>query len=152
MATPSAFEQLTLELINQARLNPHGEFSRWVTNGPANVKSALDFFNVDLVVLKQQLNKLKQVAPVAWNLNLGDSAQAHTDLMLQQDKQEHFLPGEGVEFGDRFVKAGYTGFTLVAENIFAFAQSAEEAHAAFFIDWAAPRPASRTRPAIATIS
>ena len=86
MATPSAFEQLTLELINQARLNPHGEFDRWVTNAPANVQNALDFFNVNLTVLKQQFDALQAVAPVAWNLNLGDSAQTHTDLMAAFDR------------------------------------------------------------------
>jgi Ca2+-binding RTX toxin-like protein len=134
MAKPSAFEQLTLELINQARLNPHGEYARWVTNGPANVKSALDFFNVDLVLLKQQFNALTPVAPVAWNLKLGDSAQTHTNLMAEQDEQSHDLEGEP-SLGQRFINAGYKNFTSISENIFAFAQDAQHAHAAFMIDW-----------------
>lgn len=134
MATPNAFEQLTLELINQARLNPHGEFERWVTNAPANVQNALNFFNVDRIVLKQQFDALQAVAPVAWNLQLGDSAQTHTDLMAAFDQQSHFLPGEP-DIGQRIINAGYTGFSNVFENIFAFAQDAVHAHAGFFIDW-----------------
>ena len=134
MATPTAFEQLTLELINQARLNPHGEFERWVINAPANVQSALTFFNVNLTLLEQQFNALTPVAAVAWNEQLGDSSQTHTDLMAAFDSQSHNLPGEP-SLSQRFINAGYTGFSNISENIFAFAEDAVQAHAAFFIDW-----------------
>lgn len=134
MATPTAFEQLTLELINQARLNPHGEFDRWVTNAPADVQNALTFFNVNETVLKQQFDALQAVAPVAWNLNLGDSAQTHTDLMAAFDQQSHFLPNEP-DIGQRMINAGYTNGTQFWENVFAFAKNAEHAHAGFIIDW-----------------
>jgi uncharacterized protein YkwD len=151
MATPSDFEQLTLELINQARLNPHGEFDRWVTNAPANVQNALNFFNVDLNLLKQQFDALVAVAPVAWNLNLGDSAQTHTDLMASFDQQSHFLPGEP-DIGQRMINAGYANGTQFWENIFAFAQDAQHAHAGFLSTGAVAPEGFRIRPVIATPS
>lgn len=133
MATPSAFEQLSLELINQARLNPHGEFDRWVTNADADIQLGLDFFHVNKDLLKQQWNALTPVAPVAWNPLLGDSAQAHTDLMAQFDQQSHVLPGEA-DLGQRIVNAGYKPMNF-GENIFASAKSAAHAHAVFMIEW-----------------
>lgn len=132
MATPTAFEQLTLELINQARLNPHGEFDR-LANGDSDVKFALDFFGVSLPLLKQQLNALKTVAPIAWNPLLGDAAQGHTDLMAALDQQSHVLPGEP-DTGQRIVNAGYNPMNF-GENIFASAKSAAHAHAAFMVEW-----------------
>jgi uncharacterized protein YkwD len=134
MSTPTAFEQYTVELINQARLNPHGEYSRLVTNAPANVQSALNFFSVDLSLLATQFAALTPVAPVAWNAALGDSSQTHTNLMLADDEQSHNLPGEP-DLGGRFTAAGYTGFSTGGENIYAFASDAFFAHAGFFIDW-----------------
>lgn len=132
MATPSVFEQLSLELINQARLNPHGEFDRLV-NGDSDIKFALDFFGVNLPLLKQQLNALKAVAPIAWNPLLGDSAQGHTDLMAARDEQKHVLDGES-DTDQRIVNTGYKPMNF-GENIFASAKSAAHAHAAFMVEW-----------------
>jgi Ca2+-binding RTX toxin-like protein len=133
MTTPTPFEQLTVELINQARLNPHGEYDRWVTNAPANVLNALNFFQVDLNVLKQQFDALVPSAPLAWNEALGTAALGHTQAMKDADLQSHQVPGEP-SLGTRVNNAGYA-FSTVGENIFAFAQDAYHAHAAFFIDW-----------------
>src|SRR4029079_5468971 len=94
MSTPTAFEQYTVELINQARLNPHGEFSRLVTNAPANVQRALNFFQVAQSLLATQFASLPPVAPVAWNAARGDSSQTHPNLMLADNQQIHNLPGE----------------------------------------------------------
>src|SRR5687767_4312824 len=134
MSTPTAFEQYTVELINQARLNPHGEYGRLVVNAPANVQGALDFFAVDLALLATQFAALTPAAPVAWNADLGDSSQTHTNLMLADDEQSHNLPGEP-DLVARFEDAGYTDFSTIGENIYAFASDAFFAHAGFFIDW-----------------
>lgn len=132
-ASPSPFEQLTVELINQARLNPSGEYERWVTNAPQRVQDAIDFFNVDLTILKEQFDALVPVAPVAWNEALGVSSAAYSQLMLDTDTQSHGLDGLGI--GARLAASGYANWSGASENIFAFAEFAEHAHAGFFIDW-----------------
>ena len=133
MQEATDFEQLTLEYINRARLNPHGEYDRLVVHAALDVRSAMDFFNVDRVVLKAQFDALVAVAPLAWNTRLGQSAQDHTDLMLFYDQQSHNLPGEP-DLLARASQAGYQASTI-GENIFAFANSALHGHAGFFIDW-----------------
>ena len=133
MQEATEFEQLTLEYINRARLNPHGEYDRLVVNATPDVQAALDFFNVNLTVLKAQFDALVPVAPLAWNTRLGQSAQNHTDLMALNDQQSHNLPGEPGLL-ERAGEAGYEASTI-GENIFAFANSALYGHAGFFIDW-----------------
>lgn len=133
MAKPSALEQYTLELINRARADPFGEYDRLVTNAPANVTSAINFFNVDLNVLRQQFNALTAVAPLAWNESLAAAATGHSAAMITTDQQSHQLPGEaGV--GTRLTDAGYN-FSAYGENIYAYAMDPFHAHAGFFIDW-----------------
>lgn len=133
MALPTAEEQLTLELINRARIDPQGEYGRLVTNAPANVTQAISFFNVDLVVLKQQFDALTAVSPLAWNEMLGTAADNHSQAMITADQQSHQVPGE-LDLGGRLTDAGYS-FRTAGENVFAFAQDPFHAHAGFFIDW-----------------
>lgn len=133
MAKPSALEQYTLELINRARIDPFGEYDRLVTNAPANVTSAINFFKVDLNVLRQQFNALTAVAPLAWNENLAAAASGHSAAMIAADQQSHQLPGEA-SLSVRFTNAGYN-FTSAGENVYAFANDPFHAHAGFFIDW-----------------
>ena len=139
MANPSAIEQLTLEFINQARLDPRGEFGRiilgtnpLVTPDP-DVTSALNFFNVDIDELRAQLQQLDSAPPLAWNSQLNNAATAHSQLMIDFDDQEHQLPGEP-GLGARVTAAGYN-WSTVGENIFAFTENAFHGHAALFVDW-----------------
>lgn len=146
MHTPTAYEQELLELINQARLDPVGEYERFVTNAPSDVQNALNFFGVDLVVLAEQYNALTAAAPVAWSEELATSADAHSQLMIDNDAQSHNLPGEP-GLGDRIRNAGYDNYSLVAENIFAFGQNPVYDHSAFFIDWTSATPTGIQDPA-----
>lgn len=139
MARPSNFEQLMMELLNQARMDPKGEFNRYILSSKpvkgltADITSALKFFSVNLSVYRKQLSKLKSVAPLAWNSALNKAATGHSELMIAKDKQEHVLPGES-SIGDRVKAAGYS-FSTVGENIFAFTETPEQGHAGLFIDW-----------------
>ncbi|MDY6898489.1 MAG: Calx-beta domain-containing protein, partial [Cyanobacteriota bacterium] len=133
MANPSAKEQYMLELINRMRINPEAEYDLLVNSGDEDIESALGFFNVDLNVLQSQWDILQPAQPVAWSNQLHDSAEVHSQLMIDFDEQSHNLPGEP-SLGDRVFNAGYQ-FQTVAENIFAFGRSVFESHAAFAIDW-----------------
>lgn len=133
MARPTALEQYTLELINRARVNPSGEYDRLVTHAPSNVTNAINYFDVDLNVLRQQFNALTAVAPLVWNENLAAAASGHSAAMIAADQQSHQVPNE-VSFGERLVNAGYN-YTAGGENVFAFAQDPFFGHAGFFIDW-----------------
>ena len=133
MANPSAKEQYMLELINRMRTNPEAEYDLLVNSGDEDIESALGFFNVDLTVLQSQWNTLQPAQPVAWSNQLHDSAEVHSQLMIDFDEQSHNLPGEP-SLGDRIFNTGYQ-FQTIAENIFAFGRSVFESHAAFAIDW-----------------
>ncbi|MCC0035233.1 MAG: DUF4214 domain-containing protein [Hoeflea sp.] len=136
---PDAYEQLMLELINQARIDPAGEFARFVadaatqTGTTANITSAIKFFNVNLNELANQFSALTPVAPLAWSDQLSQSATTHSQLMIANDLQSHNLPGEP-SLGDRVKAAGFQ-FQTIGENIFLFGEDALYSHAAFFIDW-----------------
>jgi len=133
MSAPSAREQYTLELTNRARLDPDGAYDRLVTDAPQNVTDSIDFFNVDLTILRQQFDALTAVAPLAWNGDLGNAAVKHSQEMIDADTQSHRLPGEAT-LGTRISNEGYN-FSTVGENVYAFGDDAFQAHAAFFIDW-----------------
>ncbi|MEM1388869.1 MAG: CAP domain-containing protein, partial [Pseudomonadota bacterium] len=139
MSTPTAFEQEMLELINRARANPQGEFDALISDAAvgtaitSNITQALAFFNVDLDLFKQQLAGLPAAAPLAWNNNLAQAAETHTNLMIEEDEQSHRLPGEA-SLGDRVRDAGYN-FNRLAENIFAYTTDPVYGHAGFYIDW-----------------
>lgn len=136
---PDAYEQLTLELINQARMDPGGEFARLITNAGTstavqpNITNAIQQFNVNMTVLQQQFNGLTAAAPLAWSDQLSQSATTHSQLMINFNQQSHNLPGEP-NLLQRVQNAGYQ-VQSIGENIFLFGEDALYSHAAFFIDW-----------------
>jgi Ca2+-binding RTX toxin-like protein len=140
MPMPTAEEQLTLELVNAARADPGGEVDRLILDrenriaADSDVTSALTFFDVDIDLLVAQLAEFEAVAPLAWNDNLGQSADTHSELMISFDEQSHNLPGEPGLL-DRTADAGYENAQRIGENVFAFSQSTEYGHAGFIIDW-----------------
>ena len=139
-ALPTPMEQETLELINRFRSDPTGEFERLIsgvnpyTSPIPGVAEALTFFNTNPTVLRNQLASLTPAPPLAWSDSLSQAATNHNQLMIQFDQQSHQLPGEP-GLGTRVTNAGYTNWSNVAENVFAFAESAAHAHAGFVLDW-----------------
>ncbi|MCB1492327.1 MAG: hypothetical protein KDJ77_11120 [Rhodobiaceae bacterium] len=140
MSLPSDVEQLTLELINRMRMDPTGEFDRLIasisppTAVQSNITSAMNFFGVDLNVLQAQLASLTAVAPLAWNSNLENAATDHSQLMIDNDDQQHQFSGE-LELSGRVQLAGYTGWSALGENIYAYSDDPLYGHAGFVIDW-----------------
>ena len=139
---PSAFEQLQLELLNRARMNPAGEFDALIANAGTRtgvtqgITDAIRYFNVDLTLFRSQIGTLPAVAPLAWNAVLSGTATAHSQRMIGADTQSHQLPGE-TGIGTRIPAAGYSNWSRLGENIFAYTADPVQGHAGFFIDWGA---------------
>lgn len=104
MATNSAYEQLILELINRARLDPEAEAARLGIGLNDNISGG---------------SISSAAKPVlAANSNLIDSAVAHSQWMLDTDTFSHTGVG-GSSPTQRMVAAGYTlsGSWTTGENI-----------------------------------
>jgi Ca2+-binding RTX toxin-like protein len=107
MANLTAHEQLMLELINRARMDPAGEAKRYGISLNEGVPTA------DTIS-----TSAKQV--LAGNDLIGAAAQQHSDWMLANDKFSHFEGAEGSTYYspfDRMDEAGYTGYSTAGENI-----------------------------------
>lgn len=94
MADLDAREQLFLELINRARMDPLGEAARY---GLSNLNSGLTAGTIS--------STPKQV--LAGNAILEVSAQTHSEDMLAQDYFSHTSQGSGDDPGERMADAGY---------------------------------------------
>ncbi len=143
--SPTADEQELLEWLNDLRMDPAGNLSRMVDGfNPLHspypwIQAALEYFNVDGDALQAEWAALTPVDPLIWNGALMQAARDHSQLMINYDSQSHQLPGE-LSLGDRMIAAGYTSFSIVAENIFAYAETIPYGHAGFAIDWGWPDP------------
>ena len=104
MSAPTAYEQLILELINRARLDPNAEASRLGIS-----------LNKDLSP-GQISGDSKQ--PLAYNSTLNNAAAGHSNWMLANDVFSHTGAG-GSDPGDRMAAAGYqfSGNWTWGENI-----------------------------------
>ncbi len=134
--TPSAGvqEQYMLDLINRFREHPAAELNLILNANDPNVNNALTFYNVDRPTLAAQWATLTPAPPLAWNDDLGSAALAHSQAMLATQDQDHQVAGEPT-LQARVVNAGYANYSLIGENIYAYAHSVFEAEAAFAIDW-----------------
>ena len=138
--TPTASEQEMLELINQMRTDPQAALSVLVDSlsplhsGDSDIQSAISYFNVKGAVLAQEWSQLTPQQPLAWNPSLAAAARTHSQFMIQNNSQDHGLPGEA-SLLDRVKAAGYANPQWLYENIYAYATSVLFAHAAFAIDW-----------------
>jgi serralysin len=133
---PTVFEQSMLEYINRARTNPAGEYdvAMDASDADAGIANALQYFGVDMDVYRSQMASYDAVAPLAWNDGLATAADRHSQLMIDMDRQSHNLPGEaGLE--TRITDAGYSGWSNLSENIFAYTQDALYGHVGFMVDW-----------------
>jgi Ca2+-binding RTX toxin-like protein len=104
LATPTAREQLMLELVNRARLDPAAEAARF----KIKLNQGLDDGTLNA----------KTKAPLAMNGLLIDAARDHSEWMLDTDTFSHTGQG-GSSAGDRMEDAGYvfSGAWTWGENI-----------------------------------
>ncbi|MGQ4647941.1 CAP domain-containing protein [Lyngbya aestuarii] len=130
---PTTQEQEMLELINRMRINPVDELNNLVNSSNSEVNSALDFFNVNLDLLKTQWSTLTPVQPVAWSNELYNAAIGHSLSMIQEDTQSHQLFGKP-DLSQRITETGYN-WSNIGENVYAYAESVFQGQAGFAIDW-----------------
>lgn len=137
---PTAEEQHMMELLNRFRTNPQGELALLTSSlsGEArsddpDINSALDFFNVSGPVLQSQWASLTAAPALAWDEALYQMAELQSQNMILDDMQEHNLPGRP-GLAARASQFGYD-YTILGENIFAFAESVLHGHAGFALDW-----------------
>ena len=134
-----ANEQYLLELINITRENPTAELNRILAGGNAEINNNLNFFHVNLQVLRSEVNALAfSQWPLAWNDQLANAALGHSQLMQQNHLQtpSHQLPGEP-DSQTRIINSGYdtAGGWAFAENLPAILTDLLAAHASMLIDW-----------------
>lgn len=137
---PSPLEQELLEYTNRMRMDPAGELNRLlVSTNPlqardSQVQAALSYFGVSGSLLVSQWASLSPAAPLAWHEGLMNAARSHNLAMIAADTQSHQLPGEA-SLGARATAGGYTNWSGVGENIYAYSNSVLYGHAGFAIDW-----------------
>ncbi len=112
----TAFEQLVLELINRARLDPEGEAARFgfaLNEGlaPGTISPTA-----------------KQ--PLAPNDSLLNAARGHSQFMVDHDVAGHVGIGDG-DPGTRTAAAGYASPTTLGENLAIFPHFGSESSTAF---------------------
>jgi len=136
IGSPTAEEQLSLELINRARANPAAEGERLAvqTLAQASVYADAVSFGTQLGLMKAEMAAIAATPPLSFNETLIDVARVHNHQMLAANVQTHFATSSIKHYQQRMDNAGYV-WSRAGENIFAAAQNVADAHASFEIDW-----------------
>ncbi|WP_161602416.1 CAP domain-containing protein [Tautonia marina] len=128
-------QQLMLELINEALINPESAAERveqGLTRG-AITAITRDGDSVESVI--SDIASSDSRPPVAWDASLADAAKRHTEYQIRLGGQTHDGP-KGLETAtDRVIAAGYGNPDTVAENIIYGVDSSEHAMRAFLADY-----------------
>ena len=133
---PSGEEQLSLELINRARLDPAGEGLRLELQAQSDVSVISDVraFGTSLSRMKSEMAAIAPSQPLSFNADLINIARMHNDNMLASDRQTHFSTSSSKHFFNRMDDNGYV-WSEAGENTFASTLDAADSHASFEIDW-----------------
>jgi uncharacterized protein YkwD len=131
-AAPNNEQQLALTLVNLVRTDPQAA-SQWMGSIGSDVKKTLDHYGVDVDAVKSTVASSRVLPPVAWNPNLAEAAQSHSEDMAANGYQSH-TGSDGSSADDRMRKSGYAA-SGTAENAYAYAKSVDNAMQAFLYDW-----------------
>jgi hypothetical protein len=134
---PSAEEQYMLELINFARANPRDEGQRLASCTDSNVLTYYKYYKVNTGALAGQFSGYAAKPPVAMNRMLSSSARRHSLDMAARGVQAH-VGGDGSTFDGRMVAAGYSDYSSLGENIYAYIYNAYFGHVGLNADWGVP--------------
>jgi uncharacterized protein YkwD len=131
---PSNEAQYMLQVINLVRTNPQAAVQYIQSNITPDITLTLNHYGVDLNATLNALASSKAQPPVAWNAQLAQSAQSHSQDMATNGFQSH-NGSDGSTPPQRMQAAGYTDPTSDGENVYAYAQSVDQAMEAFLLDW-----------------
>ncbi len=134
---PSADAQYMLQLINEARTNPSGAAQFIKSNITQNIQDTLNYYNVNLQATLQDIANATPQPPLAWNGQLAQAAQGHSQDMASNGFQSH-TGSDGSSPQQRVGGAGYANATSVGENAYAYGHSVDQAMEAFLLDWGVP--------------
>lgn len=125
---PDGNEQQMLWLLNRARSNPAQEGVWLATATDDDVAGGRDYFGVDVQQLQAEFAQYAAKPPAAFDARLYAAAQVHSLDLIARNAQDH---------NGQFAAIDDAGFAYMAArgNVFAYAESALNAHAAFNIDW-----------------
>jgi uncharacterized protein YkwD len=123
-----------LELINLARTNPPAAAERVTSNLTPDIVATLDYYGVNADQAKREISSATPQPPVAWNPQLANAAQGHSQDMANTRVQSH-SGSDGSTINSRISNAGYSNASSVGENAYAYGTSVDEAMQAFLFDW-----------------
>jgi uncharacterized protein YkwD len=127
---PDGNEQAMLWLTNIARANPPAEGIWLATATTPDIANGRNYFNVDTAMLRSEFDSYTPTPPAAFDARLYRAAYNHSLDLIARDAQDHDGQFERIE-AQGFVYANMGG------NVFAYASSSLNAHAALNIDWGA---------------
>jgi len=136
-AGPTSQEQYMLQLLNEARTNPSAAAQEIANNITPDVQATLKYYNINLQSTLNAIGSATPQPPVAWNADLANAAQGHSQDMANTQVQSH-TGSNGSSSLQRMQQAGYNNISSSSENAFAYASSVQEAMDAFLIDWGNP--------------
>jgi hypothetical protein len=131
---PTDQQQYMLQLINEARTNPSAAAERIAANMTPTVQATAQYYGVDLGATEQAISSSTPQPPLAWNAQLAQAAQAHSQDMANVQVQSH-TGSDGSSPQQRIQQAGYANASTSSENAYTYATSVDEAMQAFLIDW-----------------
>ncbi len=131
---PTSAEQLMLEMVNRARLDPAAEGVRLASVTNADILGAYDYYGVSTNQLIDDFAGYPARPPIAFNAELIAAARAHSTDMADNDFQSH-TGSNGSGLSDRLSTAGYTGWSSAGENVYAYSLNIFYGHAGFNADW-----------------
>lgn len=127
-AHPDGREQQMMWLMNRARQNPQVEGEWLASSNHPEIAGARRYFGVNLNALRSAFNRIKAAPPGAFDVRLYNAALKHSQDMIRRDAQDH---------NNQILRVRNAGFEYARfrGNVFSYADTALNAHAAFNIDW-----------------
>ena len=133
---PSNDEQYMLELINAARANPAAEGQRLANISDPDILRYYNYYNVNTATLVSQFAGYAAKQPLAFNAELMASSRQQSLDQATNGFQGH-NGTDGSTFDGRITAQGYD-WSMVGENVYAYATGAYFSHVAFNVDWGVP--------------
>jgi uncharacterized protein YkwD len=131
---PTNEAQYMLQLINEARTDPSGAAAFIQSNITPDITATLNYYGVNLSSTLQAISSATPQPPLAWNADLAQAAQSHSQDMATNQFQSH-TGSDGSSPTQRIQSAGYTNANTVGENAYSYADSVTDAMEAFLLDW-----------------
>ena len=131
---PTNDEQYMLQLMNEARTNPSAVAQEISQNITPDIQATLNYYGVNLQATLQKIATSPTQPPLAWNAQLAQAAQGHSQDMANNQFQSH-TGSDGSSPQQRIQGAGYNNATSTGENAYAYSSSVEQAMEAFLLDW-----------------